>query len=329
MELRYWALIDAPDLYSIYRTSSGLERQMPALASEEDARNLIETSYLPAENRAIFCLSDEGRPAGLIGLNFTARSDTGAWDRAWVYYWLADPYRGQGYTKAALTAVCAWALGDLNPAPTLPTLDTGLLASLPSPRLRRLELGYRANNLASGAVAAAAGFQVEGIEREKFLYAGQTYDAVIAARLRKDGRTPASQHHHEAVSRPGFHHVELWTESLATALPSWAWLTQQLGWTTYQEWPGGISWQAHDGSYLVLEESPDTTGPHNRTHAGLNHLAFTVPSAALLDKLRSEATSHGWSELFTDRYPHAGGPDHYALYLENKQGFEVELVAPN
>lgn len=65
MELRYWALIDAPDLYSIYRTSSGLERQMPALASEEDARNLIETSYLPAENRAIFCLSDEGRPAGL------------------------------------------------------------------------------------------------------------------------------------------------------------------------------------------------------------------------------------------------------------------------
>ena len=329
MELRYWVLTDAPDLYSIYRTSSGLERQMPALASEEDARNLIETSYLPAENRAIFCLSDEGRPAGLIGLNFTARRDTGAWDRAWVYYWLADPYRGQGYTKAALTAVCAWALGEPNPVPTLPALDTGLLASLPSPRLRRLELGYRANNPASGAVAAAAGFQIEGIEREKFLYAGQTYDAVIAARLRKDGRTPPNLRHHEAVSRSGFHHVELWTESLATVLPSWAWLTQQLGWTPYQEWPGGISWQAHDGSYLVLEESPDTTGPHNRTHAGLNHLAFTVPSAALLDQLRSEATSHGWSELFADRYPHAGGPDHYALYLENKQGFEVELVAPN
>ncbi|WP_336603677.1 GNAT family N-acetyltransferase [Rothia nasimurium] len=329
MELRYWALTDAPDLYSIYRTSSGLERQMPALASEEDARNLIETSYLPAENRAIFCLSDEGRPAGLIGLNFTARSDTGAWDRAWVYYWLADPYRGQGYTKAALTAVCAWVLGDPNPAPTLPTLDTGLLASLPSPRLRRLELGYRANNLASGAVAAAAGFQVEGIEREKFLYAGQTYDAVIAARLRKDGRVPASLRGHQGNCRPGFHHVELWTESLAVALPSWAWLTQQLGWTPYQEWPGGISWQAPDGSYLVLEESPDTSGSHDRTHAGLNHLAFTVPSAALLDTLRSEATNHGWSELFADRYPHAGGPDHYALYLENKQGFEVELVAPN
>ncbi|WP_326503966.1 GNAT family N-acetyltransferase [Rothia nasimurium] len=192
MELRYWALTDAPDLLSVYRTSSDLERQMPALASDEDARSLIETSYLPAENRATFCLSDEGRPVGLVGLNYTARTDAGAWDRAWVYYWIADPYRGQGYTKAALTAVCAWALGEANPAPTAPVLDTGLLASLPSPCLRRLELGYRTNNPASGAVAAAAGFQVEGIEREKFLYAGQTYDAVIAARLRKDGRTPTT-----------------------------------------------------------------------------------------------------------------------------------------
>jgi len=27
------------------------------------------------------------------------------------------------------------------------------------------------------------------------------------------------------------------------------------------------------------------------------------------------------------RYPHAGGPDHCAAYLENEDGFEVELVA--
>jgi hypothetical protein len=27
-----------------------------------------------------------------------------------------------------------------------------------------------------------------------------------------------------------------------------------------------------------------------------------------------------------DRYPHAGGPDHCAAYLENEDGFEVELV---
>lgn len=29
----------------------------------------------------------------------------------------------------------------------------------------------------------------------------------------------------------------------------------------------------------------------------------------------------------TARHPHAGGPDSYAAYLEDEQGYEVELVA--
>jgi hypothetical protein len=31
--------------------------------------------------------------------------------------------------------------------------------------------------------------------------------------------------------------------------------------------------------------------------------------------------------LLADRHPRAGGPAHYAAYLENGGGFEVELVA--
>jgi hypothetical protein len=31
--------------------------------------------------------------------------------------------------------------------------------------------------------------------------------------------------------------------------------------------------------------------------------------------------------MFADAHPHAGGPNHYAAYLENPDGFEVELVA--
>jgi len=31
--------------------------------------------------------------------------------------------------------------------------------------------------------------------------------------------------------------------------------------------------------------------------------------------------------MFRDRHPHAGGPRTYAAYLENVDGFEVELVA--
>jgi hypothetical protein len=31
--------------------------------------------------------------------------------------------------------------------------------------------------------------------------------------------------------------------------------------------------------------------------------------------------------MFADRHPYAGGPATYAAYLENEDGFEVELVA--
>ena len=40
-----------------------------------------------------------------------------------------------------------------------------------------------------------------------------------------------------------------------------------------------------------------------------------------------EAEAHGWILMFPDKHPYAGGPDHYAAYLTDDQGFEVELVA--
>jgi len=67
-------------------------------------------------------------------------------------------------------------------------------------------------------------------------------------------------------------------------------------------------------------------GPHERLRAGVNHLAFTVDSRELLDRMRAESSAHGWHELFADRYPHAGGEEHVALYLENSEAFEVEVV---
>ena len=64
--------------------------------------------------------------------------------------------------------------------------DFSALTSARSPRVRRLELGYRTNNPASAAVARHTGFVVEGVEREKFCYNGVLYDAAIAARLHRD-----------------------------------------------------------------------------------------------------------------------------------------------
>lgn len=123
------------------------------------------------------------------------------------------------------------------------------------------------------------------------------------------------------------HHVELWVPDLRAALVSWEWLLGELGYSRFQEWPAGVSF-TRGPTYLVLEQSAAMTAPgYDRCRPGLNHLAFWVRSQAEVDRLVEAAPTHAWSLLFPDRHPHAGGPEHYAAYLENDQGFEVELVA--
>lgn len=123
------------------------------------------------------------------------------------------------------------------------------------------------------------------------------------------------------------HHVELWVPDLKRAVASWGWLFERLGWEPYQDWPAGRSWRTGE-TYVVLEQSPALTGDHHdRLRPGLNHLAFHVRDRATLDELVTSAPAHGWTLLFPDRHPFAGGPEHYAAYLENADGFEVELVA--
>jgi len=101
-------------------------------------------------------------------------------------------------------------------------------------------------------------------------------------------------------------------------------LLRELGWEI--DIPD-TSWVHPDGTYLFLERSSDLVDePHERRRPGLNHLAVTVEDRARLDRLRAESTAHGWHEMFADRYPHAGGEKHTALYLENSEGFEVEIV---
>jgi catechol 2,3-dioxygenase-like lactoylglutathione lyase family enzyme len=127
----------------------------------------------------------------------------------------------------------------------------------------------------------------------------------------------------------GLHHVELWVPDLERAAAPFGWLLTALGYRVHQDWPGGRSWKPDGpGPYLVLERSPDLSAPrHDRRAPGLNHLAFTVAGRDRLDALTAAAQQHGWRLMFADRHPHAGGPAHYAAYLENDDGFEVELVA--
>ncbi|MEU6345936.1 VOC family protein [Streptomyces sp. NPDC046977] len=132
------------------------------------------------------------------------------------------------------------------------------------------------------------------------------------------------------MTRPAggmLHHVEIWVPDLERAVASMGWLLEALGYTLFQSWDEGRSWRL-GATYLVFEESPALTAVrHDRCRPGLNHLAFHVEDHHTVENLASEATRHGWSLLFPDRHPHAGGERAYAAYLENTDDFEVELVA--
>lgn len=129
-------------------------------------------------------------------------------------------------------------------------------------------------------------------------------------------------------TRPrGVHHVEVWVADLTAAEKTFGWLFHELGWHEYQRWDRGVSWREGD-SYVVVEDSPARTGDrHERTAPGLNHLALHSGDRATVDRIVAAAPDHGWRLMFADRHPYAGGPAHYAAYLENADGFEVELVA--
>lgn len=129
--------------------------------------------------------------------------------------------------------------------------------------------------------------------------------------------------------RSGLHHLELWTADLSVTEPAWHWLMTSLGWSaeTVEGWERGRIWRHEDDSYLVLEQSPDGMGTRSeRRSPGMNHLALRVADRAVLEAIRAGAAAHGWRELFGERYPHAGGPDHVAWYAEDPEGIEVELV---
>lgn len=124
------------------------------------------------------------------------------------------------------------------------------------------------------------------------------------------------------------HHVEIWVPDLARAVRSWGWLLESLGYTEFQNWDAGRSWRLGT-TYIVVEQSSAlTSDEHDRCRPGLNHLAFHVSSSASVEELAARAHGFGWRLMYADRHPYAGGPQHYAAYLENEDGFEVELVGP-
>ncbi len=105
------------------------------------------------------------------------------------------------------------------------------------------------------------------------------------------------------------HHVEPWVPDLHRAAAEWGWLLAELGYLPFQDWANGRSWRL-GATYLVVEQSPALTATeHDRQRPGLNHLAFHAGDRENVDALADAGPAHGWTLVFTDTHPHAGGQD--------------------
>jgi len=124
------------------------------------------------------------------------------------------------------------------------------------------------------------------------------------------------------------HHVTLWVPDLRRAERSWSWLLGQLGYAADRSVGAVLLFRHTSGFAIALEQSADMVPGmlYSRMRPGLNHLAFHVGSPDTLASIVGVASANGWSPLPTDRHPIAGGAQ--VAYLEDGDGFEVELVAP-
>jgi len=122
------------------------------------------------------------------------------------------------------------------------------------------------------------------------------------------------------------HHLTLWVPDLERAGPSWRWLLGRLGYELDLTFERLLLFRHPGGFAFVLEQSADMVPGmlHSRFRPGLNHVAFTLPSPEALADIVVEGPEHGWTALPVDRHPIAGGAD--VAYLEDRDGFEVELV---
>lgn len=125
------------------------------------------------------------------------------------------------------------------------------------------------------------------------------------------------------------HHVEINVLNLGRSSDFWGWLLGYLGYEPYQAWVEGRSWRKGE-TYLVLVQTEQTFlgAGYHRKRAGLNHLALHARSRQQVDELTSLLRDKGGPILYEDRHPHAGGPEHYAVFFEDPDRIKVEVVAP-
>jgi catechol 2,3-dioxygenase-like lactoylglutathione lyase family enzyme len=124
------------------------------------------------------------------------------------------------------------------------------------------------------------------------------------------------------------HHITLWVPDLDRAEKSWAWMLGELGYERDHDIERVVLFRHPGGFAVALEQSSDMVPGmlYSRLRPGMNHMAFRLDGPEQLESIVGACSAYGWSILPIDHHRIAGGAD--VAYIEDSDGFEVELVAP-
>ena len=164
---RPWSAGDVPDLVTAWQDPE-MHRWMPEEVDPFDAgvgTAFVEEAYRgQAEGRALalaIAEADTDRAVGSLRFSVWA---PGHWN---VGYWIAPAHRGKGLATRAVSVLARWAFRQ-------------------HPELQRLSLYTLPGNAASQRVAAAAGFQREGLLRRWADVHGHRHDWLMFSLIRDD-----------------------------------------------------------------------------------------------------------------------------------------------
>jgi ribosomal-protein-alanine N-acetyltransferase len=125
----------------------------PEPDSPEAFRIWLEGNRDSRTERLLLCRRDDGALVGRFHLNEIVR---GAFDSAYLSYWVGAPFASQGYMTEGFLLLLQWAFVDL--------------------RLHRLEANIQPSNRPSLALIKRAGFRREGFSPRYLKIAGQWSD---------------------------------------------------------------------------------------------------------------------------------------------------------
>ena len=160
--LRPWSPADAPRLAEAYGDPA-IQRWHVRSMNEDEARVWVEErcSRWQAETAIDWAIEREGEVAGRVNFRKINLED----GRAEAGYWVLPSQRGCGVAAIALRSATAWMF---------------------SIGFHRLELLHSLENEASCRVADAAGYRIEGTQRQRLLHADGWHDAHLHVLLEGD-----------------------------------------------------------------------------------------------------------------------------------------------